>query len=151
MNIDNLPEFSAYGTSLQISDLQVLTVLFNQFFKINFSFSSSEDLSLYLSICPSISPTCFVTTENSDRRIYIQVILIWEMKRETQVRTLGWEDPLEEAMATHSSILSWRMPWTEDPGGLQSMGSQRVGYNGSDLAWEQASGSWQPWPLWRPL
>ena len=42
-------------------------------------------------------------------------------------------------MAIHSSILAWRIPWTEDPGGLQSMGSQRVGYNWSDLAWAQAS------------
>ena len=42
---------------------------------------------------------------------------------------LGWEDPLEEGLATHSSILAWRIPWTEEPGGLQSMGSQRVGYN----------------------
>ena len=45
---------------------------------------------------------------------------------ETQVQCLGWEDPLEKGMATHSSILAWRVPWTEDPGELQSMGSQRV-------------------------
>ena len=44
-------------------------------------------------------------------------------------QSLGWEDPLEEGMATHSRILAWRIPWTEDPGGLQSMGSQRVGYD----------------------
>ena len=44
----------------------------------------------------------------------------------TQVRSLGWEDPLEKEMATHSSILSWRIPWTEEPGKLQSMESQRV-------------------------
>ena len=42
---------------------------------------------------------------------------------ETWVRSLGWEDPLEKEMATHSSILAWRIPWTEEPGGLQSMGS----------------------------
>ena len=46
--------------------------------------------------------------------------------RETWVRSLGWEDPLEKGMATHCSILAWRIPWTEEPGGLQSMGSQRV-------------------------
>ena len=46
--------------------------------------------------------------------------------RETWVRSLGWEDPLEEGMAIHSSILAWRIPWTEEPGGLQSMGSLRV-------------------------
>ena len=46
--------------------------------------------------------------------------------QETQVRSLGWEDPLEEKMATHSSILAWKIPWTEEPGGLPSMGLQRV-------------------------
>ena len=46
--------------------------------------------------------------------------------RETRVRSLGWDDPLEKEMATHSSILVWKIPWTEEPGGLQSMGSQRV-------------------------
>ena len=46
--------------------------------------------------------------------------------QETWVRSLGWEDPLEESMATHSSILAWRIPWTEEPGGLQSTGSQSV-------------------------
>ena len=48
---------------------------------------------------------------------------------ETQVQSLGWEDPLEKGMATHSSILGWRIPWTEEPGRLQSMGSQRVGHD----------------------
>ena len=44
--------------------------------------------------------------------------------QETWVRLLGWEDPLEKGMATHSLILAWRIPWTEEPGGLQSIGSQ---------------------------
>ena len=47
--------------------------------------------------------------------------------QKTWVRSLSWEDSLEKEMATHSSILAWRIPWTEEPGGLQSMGSQRVG------------------------
>ena len=46
--------------------------------------------------------------------------------RETQVPSLGREDPLQKGMAAHSSILAWRIPWTEEPGGLHSMGSQRV-------------------------
>ena len=46
--------------------------------------------------------------------------------QETQVRSLGWEDPLEKGMATHSSILAWRIPWTEEPGGLQSMGHKEL-------------------------
>ena len=50
----------------------------------------------------------------------------------TQVQSLGWEDPLEKGMATHSSILAWIIPWTEKLGGLQSMGSQRVGHDLSD-------------------
>ena len=45
--------------------------------------------------------------------------------RETQVRSLGWEDPLEKEMATHSSILAWKIPWTEEPGRLQSLGLQK--------------------------
>ena len=46
--------------------------------------------------------------------------------QETQVQSLGWEDPLKNGMATHSIIFAWRIPWTEEPGGLYSMGSQRV-------------------------
>ena len=48
---------------------------------------------------------------------------------ETQVQSLGWGDPLEKEMATHSSILAWKIAWTEEPGGLWSMGSQRVGHD----------------------
>ena len=49
--------------------------------------------------------------------------------QETQVRSLGGEDPLEKEMATHSNILAWKIPWTEDPGWLQTMGSQRAGHD----------------------
>ena len=45
-----------------------------------------------------------------------------------QVQSLGWEDPFEKEIATHSSLLAWEIPWTEEPGGLQSIGLQRVGY-----------------------
>ena len=48
---------------------------------------------------------------------------------ETQVQSLGWEDPLEKEIATHSSILAWKIPWTEEPGRLQSVGLKRVGHN----------------------
>ena len=50
-------------------------------------------------------------------------------REETWAWSLGWKDPLEKEMATHSSILAWEIPWTEEPGGLQSMGSQRAEYN----------------------
>ena len=49
--------------------------------------------------------------------------------QQTWVRFLGWDDPLEKEMATHSSILIWKIPWVEEPGGLQSLGSQRVEYD----------------------
>ena len=49
--------------------------------------------------------------------------------RETRVRSLGWEDPLENEMVTHSSTLAWKIPWMEEPGGLQSMGLQKVGHD----------------------
>ena len=57
-----------------------------------------------------------------------------EMQK-TQVQSLGPEDPLEEGMATRSSALAWRIPWTEEPGGLQSIGSQRVGYSSQGYQW----------------
>ena len=65
--------------------------------------------------------------------------------QEAQVRSMGCEDPLEKEIATHSSILAWRIPWTEEPGGLQTMRSQRVGH---DLATEHTEGilrSGLPW------
>ena len=59
----------------------------------------------------------------------VQTIKNLPAMQETQVQILDWEDPLEDEMTTHSSILAWRIPRTEEPGGLQSLGSQRVGHN----------------------
>ena len=64
--------------------------------------------------------------------------------QEMWVQSLDREDPLEEEMAIHSSILAWKIPWTEEPGGLQSMGSQRVGDDRSDLA--RTQGADYPFP-----
>ena len=58
-----------------------------------------------------------------------QMAKILTARQETWVRSLGWEDHLEKGMATESGIFTWRIPWTEEPGRLQSVGSQRVGYN----------------------
>ena len=55
-----------------------------------------------------------------------QIVQCLPAMRETRVRSLGWEDPLEKEMAPHSSILAWKIPWTEEPGRLQPMGSQRI-------------------------
>ena len=66
---------------------------------------------------------------------YIWASLVTQMVKnppamlEMRVQSLGQEDPLKKEMATHSSILAWRIPWTEEPGGLQSMGLQRVGHD----------------------
>ena len=54
---------------------------------------------------------------------------LWKILEEMWIQSLGREDPLEEETATHSTILAWRIPWTEEPSGLRSIGSQRVGYN----------------------
>ena len=56
----------------------------------------------------------------------VQMVKNLPVMQETWVRSLDWEDPLEKKMATHSSTLAWRIPWREEPGGLQSMESQRV-------------------------
>ena len=58
-----------------------------------------------------------------------QMVKNQPVMQETWVRSLGWEDPLEEDMATHSSILAWKIPWMEEPGRLQSMGSLGVGHD----------------------
>ena len=58
-----------------------------------------------------------------------QTVKVRPAMQQTQVQSLVWEDPLEKGMATHSSIVARRIPWTEEPGRLQSMGSQRVGHD----------------------
>ena len=58
-----------------------------------------------------------------------QIVKCLPTMKETRVRSLGWEYPLEKEMATHASILAWKIPWAEDPGRLQSTGSQRVGHD----------------------
>ena len=67
------------------------------------------------------------------------------MMRETRVQSLGWEDPLEKEMSSHSNTVAWKIPWTEEPGRLQSMGSQRVGHD-----WA-TSLSRSSYPVWDSL
>ena len=68
-------------------------------------------------------------TQNMWASLVAQIVKNLPAMQETQIPSLGWEDPLEKEMATHSSILAWRIPWTENPGGLQSMGLQRLRHN----------------------
>ena len=63
--------------------------------------------------------------------------------QETWLQSQGWEDPLEKEMATHSSILAWRIPWTEKPGGLQCMGLQRVGHVEKEMATHSSVLAWR--------
>ena len=80
--------------------------------------------SLWQINCPSI-----IGTKDKITSTVTQMVRSPRAMWETQVGSLGWEDPLEEKMATHSSILAWKIPWTEEPGRLQSMGSRRVSHN----------------------
>ena len=93
--------------------------------------TKSHDLSFWmLSFKPAFSLSSFTLI----KRLFSSSSVAQRIKRlpairETWVRSLGWEDPLEKEVATHSSILAWRIPWTEELDGLQSMGSHRVGHN----------------------
>ena len=85
---------------------------------------------LWIFCFPSAYKSCIYTLQQSIRTSQVAQMVkslptIWE----TWVRSLGWEDPLEKEMATHSSILAWKTSWTEKPGRLHSMGSQRVGHD----------------------
>ena len=91
-------------------------------------------LQIFVQISPSrwspfwpLHSVCTYTSQGAS-------LVAWTVKnlptmQETWIRFLGWGHPLEKGMATHSSILAWRIPWTEEPGGLQSMGLQRVGHD----------------------
>ena len=83
-----------------------------------------------ISVAQAVSSTQHAAGETlRDASLVAQSVKNLPAVQETQVRSLGWEDPLEKEMATHPSILAWKISWTEEPGGLQSMGSQRVGHN----------------------
>ena len=72
---------------------------------------------------------CLLVKINVFTSLVAQMVKNLPAIQETQVQSLSREDPLEKEMATHSSILAWKIPWTEEPEGLQSMGSQRVEHN----------------------
>ena len=92
-------------------------------FKVAKTGSQSQSLSPIKAITEQVKKKCDYTS------LVAQMVKNLPTVRETQVQSLGREDPLEKGMATHSSILAWKMPWTEESGGLQFMGLQRVGHN----------------------
>ena len=71
----------------------------------------------------------FISKSSIMLSLVAQMVKNLPAMQETRVRSLGWEDPLEKDMATHCSILAWKIAWTEEPGGLRSVGSQRVGHS----------------------
>ena len=73
--------------------------------------------------------TLELSLEGGEASLVAQTVKSLPAVWETQVRSLGQKDPVEKAMATYSSILAWKIPWTEEPGKLQSMGSQRIRHN----------------------
>ena len=81
----------------------------------------------------TLSPSQASCSGNHPPSLLCWASLVALIIEETQFRSLDWEDPLEKELETHSRILAWRIPWTEEPGGLQSMGSQRVGHNWTRL------------------
>ena len=91
-------------------------------------------------LCGSSDPVMPIWTS-----LVAQVVKNLPAMQETQVRSLGWEDPLEKGIAIHSSILAWRIPWTEEPGKVQSMESQRFRH---DCATNIFSPSWITALLW---
>ena len=84
---------------------------------------------LYVFVYITNIPVCGYISSSDRASLVAQRGMCLPAMWETWVRSLGREDPLEKEMATHSSILAWRIPWTEEPGELQSMGSQRVGHD----------------------
>ena len=79
--------------------------------------------------------------------LVVQMVKCLSAMQETQVRSLGWEDPLEKEMAGHSSILAWKIPWTAEPGRLLSMGSQRVGHSWATSLHFTSSAAYIMYPL----
>ena len=80
---------------------------------------------------------------NTEISLVAQTVKRLSTMQETRVRSLGWEDPLKKEMAIHSSTIAWKIPWTEEPGRLQSMGLQRVGHDWATSLTHSLS-SWSP-------
>ena len=87
---------------------------------------STKALGLVESICLQSKQVTSRWTSRASQVALVKICLTMQETQETQVQSLGQEGPLEKGMATHSSIITWTVPWTEEPGGPQSEGSQRV-------------------------
>ena len=112
---------------------------------------SNSNTNLHPKVATSVSKLFFkgqeqCTLSPSARKFYFHIIRLTSPVGRMWVQSLGPEDPLGESIETHSKVLAWRIPWTEDPGRLQSIGPQRVRHNWSDLACtDQELVIWQCW------
>ena len=106
-------------TSSVVNFLLIFGSFLNGLFFLSLSFKSFVYMCVYI----------YIHTHIFSSGSAIKNLPAMQELQETQVLSLGREDPLEKGMATHSSVLAWRIPCTEEPGGLQSMGSQRVGHD----------------------
>ena len=89
----------------------------------------ADDMILYTGNTKDTTRKLLQLINEYSKALVAQMVKHLPAVQETRVQSLGWEDPLEKEMAIHSSTLAWKIPWTEEPGGLQSMGSQRVRHN----------------------
>ena len=121
------------------SSVSVLRIRWPKYWSFSFNISPSSEYSGFplglaglISLqSKGLSRVFSRTTVRKHQFLVAQTVKSLPAMQKIQVRSLGQEDPLEESMATHSRILAWRIPWTKEPGGLQSMGSQRVGHDGA--------------------
>ena len=129
---------TGWGVDLDYSDIEWLALETNRDHSVVFEIAPKYCISYSFVDYEgySISFMGFLPTMYSIYILLYYILFPWWLrikhlpaKQETRVQSLGWEDPLEKEMATHSSTLAWRIPWTEEPGRLQSTGSQRVGHD----------------------
>ena len=111
-----------YNCSLELKVTLVHITQVQSFFRFTRSRTESRK-------CKWLHMIISIISNKSETHLGAQRVKYLPVTRETWVPSLDWEDPLEKGMTTHSSILAWRIPWSEESGGLQSMGSQRIGHD----------------------
>ena len=136
-----------------LDDIQAYHLKKNFFF--SFFFDVDHFKTLYWTCYNTASVLCFGFWPrgmwNLRASLVAQMVKNLPTVQETWVPSLGWGDPLGEGMATHCSILAWRIPWTEEPGGLQSMGSQRVRHDWATLTHTHTHTILALWPGIEPV
>ena len=132
-SMDHSPPGSPVHGILQARILEWVTISFSSWFSVGVrkEYSENANVSMFLNLVSLMVSFIYISLRTSSvpASLVAQMVKTLPAVLETQVWLLGGEDALEKGIATHSSILAWRIPWTEEPGGLWSMGSQRVGHD----------------------